>query len=173
MGVKRFKAMLQSTKKTVIATYLITNSVKETAKELNYSYSWVYRILYQVGLINVQLKKIRCSINNLSQDEFNAIVTDYLAGLSTNTILRVHNINSTTLYVILTKMNVPCRNKRRGFNWSKLSKENQIGISAEVVYLYSEGVSMAEIARTLKIPFSRVRCILQNLVGNSVKKCEV
>lgn len=165
--------MLQSTKKTVIATYLLTNSVKDTARELNYSYSWVYRILYQVGLINVQLKKIRCSINNLSENEFNAIVTDYLAGLSTNTILKVHNISSTTLYVILAKMNVPCRNKKRGFNWSRLSKENQVGISAEVIYLFSEGVSMAEIARQLKIPFSRVRCILQDLTGSSVKKCEV
>jgi transposase-like protein len=172
-GLGKLRAVLQTTKKTVIATYLLTNSVKDTAKELNYSYSWVYRILYQVGLINVRLKKIRCSINNLSPTEINAIVTDYLSGLSTNNLLKVHNISSTTLYIILAKMNIPCRNKKRGFNWSKLSRENQVSLSAEVVYLYSEGKSMADIARTLKIPFSRVRYILQNLVINSVQHCEV
>ena len=59
--------VLETTKQTVIATYLLTNSVQETAKELNYSYSWVYRILYQVGLINIKLKKIRQSINNLTE----------------------------------------------------------------------------------------------------------
>lgn len=167
----------QSTKKTVIAAYLLTNSVKDTAEQLNYSYSWVYRILYQVGLINVRLKKIRCSINNLSEKEINDIVVNYLSGLSTNTLLKDHNISSTTLYIILAKMNVPSRNKKRGFHWSKLSKEHQVSLSAEVVYLNSEGKSMAEISRTLRIPFSRVRYILNNLITNSVqhnsiKHCE-
>jgi DNA invertase Pin-like site-specific DNA recombinase len=158
--------VLETTKQTVIATYLLTNSVQETAKELNYSYSWVYRILYQVGLINIKLKKIRQSINNLTEIEVNKIATDYLSGLSTNEIQKVHNISTTTLYIILSRMNIPSRKKRRGYNWSKLSREMQLGLSAEVIYLYSEGKAVAEISRQLKIPFSRVRTILITLVNN-------
>lgn len=158
--------VLETTKRTVIQTYLLTNSVQETAKELNYSYSWVYRILYQVGLINLKLKKIRQSINNLTENEINKIATDYLSGVSTNDILKVYNISTTTLYIILSKMNIPSRKKRRGFNWSKLSREMQLGLSAEVVYLYSENNSVAEISRQLNLPFSRVRTILKTLVVN-------
>jgi DNA invertase Pin-like site-specific DNA recombinase len=158
--------VLETTIQTVIATYLLTNSVQETAKELNYSYSWVYRILYGVGLINVKLKKIRESINNLTENEINQIATDYLSGKLTKEIQEVHNISSTTLYVVLSKMNIPGRKKRRGFNWSKYSKEMQIGLSAEVVYLYSKNKSIAEIARELQLPFSRVRTILKTLVNH-------
>jgi transposase len=158
--------VLETNKKTVIATYLLTNSVQETAKELNYSYSWVYRILYKVGLINLKLKKIRQSINNLTESEVNEIATDYLSGMSTKEIQKVHNISTTTLYIILSRMNIPSRKKRRGYHWSKLSVEMQLGLSAEVIYLYSEDKSVAEISRQLKIPFSRVRTILMTLVNN-------
>jgi DNA invertase Pin-like site-specific DNA recombinase len=158
--------VLETTKQTVIATYLLTNSVQETAKELNYSYSWVYRILYKVGLINLKLKKIRQSINNLTESEVNKIATDYLSGMSTKEIQKVHNISTTTLYIILSKLDIPSRKKRRGYNWSKLSREMQLGLSAEVIYLYSEDKSVAEISRQLKIPFSRVRTILMTLVNN-------
>jgi DNA invertase Pin-like site-specific DNA recombinase len=158
--------VLETNKKTVIATYLLTNSVQETAKELNYSYSWVYRILYKVGLINLKLKKIRQSINNLTESEVNKIATDYLSGMSTKEIQKVHNISTTTLYIILSKLDIPSRKKRRGYHWSKLSREMQLGLMSEVIYLYSEDKSVAEISRQLQIPFSRVRTILISSVNN-------
>lgn len=153
--------LLETSKKTVIATYLLTTSVQETAKQLNYSYSWVYRILYQVGLINVRLKKINQSIHNLTLETINEIAIDYLQGMSTKSILIKHNINSTTLYVIASKMNLPNRNKKRAFSWGKLSKAEQANLTAEVLLLNYQGESLAEISRQLKLPFSRVRFIVQ------------
>lgn len=162
-------ALFDTSKKTVIATYLLTNSVQETAKQLHYSYSWVYRILHQVGLINVKLKKIHQSINTLNQSQINDIAVDYLSGMLTNNILLKHNINSTTLYVIVSKMNLPVRHKKRAFAWHLLPKETQANISAEVLLLYSQGLSMSEIGRQLNLPFSRVRVIINSLT----KKLEV
>ena len=66
-------------------------------------------------------------------------------------------------------MNLPVRHKKRAFAWHLLPKETQANISAEVLLLYSQGLSMSEIGRQLNLPFSRVRVIINSLT----KKLEV
>lgn len=159
-------------KKIIVATYLETGSIKETATILHYSFSWVYKVLSRLGVISIKLKKHKYIYKELSCKDTYKLISDYLNGTSTNLILNSYNISSSTLYFILNQHKIPARNSKRGFNWSSLSKEDKAYISAGVICAAAENMAETDIAKQMSIPVSRVKIILQTLTNKKKKAYE-
>lgn len=149
--------------KLIIATYLETQSILETAKKLNYSFSWIYRILNKFKVVNSKPKNTKKLNKNLSSKISSSLIADYLAGKHTSLILSKYNISSTTLYFILNQNKIIRRNKGKNFNWANLSKEEKAYLSATIICYAQQGKSLQGIAKELEIPFSRVRNIINTL----------
>jgi DNA invertase Pin-like site-specific DNA recombinase len=156
--------------KLIIATYLETGSIEQTAENLNYSFSWTYRVLNKFGVIPYKPKDSKTICKNLTSKQSSSLIADYLKGDSVNSILLKYNISSTTLYFILNRNKIVRRKHKKGFSWGRLSKQEKAYLSANVICLAQDGTSLQEIVRRLEIPLSRVRLILNTLTCKGVSK---
>jgi DNA invertase Pin-like site-specific DNA recombinase len=156
--------------KLIIATFLETGSIEQTATSLNYSFSWTYRVLDKFGVINRKPRTIKKICKTLTSKESSNLVSDYLSGQPTKLILSKYNISSTTLYLILNRNKIIGRKRKTGFSWNKLSIQDKAYLSANVICLAQENKSLQQIAKELELPLSRVRLILNNFTNRGASR---
>ena len=159
--------LVENSKKDILAVYFLTGSVEKTAKTLNYSYSWVYRVLKRAGLISVKKNSVSTALKNLTDEQKQLILADYKKGVSVNDIRKKYNVSTSCLYMLLSRYNLTQRYQRTTLSWDKLPKEVQASYAAETILLFESGVSRQKIAERFNLPLSRIDIILK-LIAHSI-----